>query len=622
MINVPGTTDNWIDESALSVPVVEDKAVRPLFLTAFTSDRGPVGLRRVAGQEFYKLYGQYCNFEKHGQPLIQAAHIINNGGELLCTRVVSPDATIANLTITATVKVVKTQKTDQSGQLLYIDADTGQETTATTASGDKVNDPAMINTAKIKYDAVTTSDAKSYNDIVSHLEGIIVEDEANSTYTYPIFTVLDNGVGSSTKRFKISPNYNLSRSVGFVVYQFIYAGTQSFDYEYINFSTIPDKIYNSQSMSLDMATKSMVQLAGYEYRSGIVKLYDRISEITGIQMSELETYDLLMGKNIKGGSLSAVVIDLDGYSLNSDIGFALLSGTDGLLGSHPIKSEKYDAEIVKVFNGDMTDDIYDLDRYQIDACVDACYSIPVKKAISDLAAFRKDFYFFADLGLGADSYDQIATIMEKCTRSKFVSYYYETGQIVDPFSKKYITVTLMYGLAAKLINHLLIRPEAPVTGILYDFTFPEFIEGTINFLPKITPKFNQKSMLQEIGVNYASILNNVLTLETEFTSQKEYSQLSFINNVTSIQQVIKAIRRACPAFRYSFVTTDDLDQYRSEVSNIVKQYKDNFDTLEVVYVQDELMKLNKIFEASLRFKHKDFYQAEVINVYTLGIGSV
>ena len=30
------------------------------------------------------------------------------------------------------------------------------------------------------------------------------------------------------------------------------------------------------------------------------------------------------------------------------------------------------------------------------------------------------------------------------------------------------------------------------------------------------------------------------------------------------------------------------------------------------------MRANKIFEASLRVKHKDFVQAEILNIYTLG----
>ena len=30
------------------------------------------------------------------------------------------------------------------------------------------------------------------------------------------------------------------------------------------------------------------------------------------------------------------------------------------------------------------------------------------------------------------------------------------------------------------------------------------------------------------------------------------------------------------------------------------------------------MRANKIFEASLKVKHKDFVQAEILNIYTLG----
>ena len=94
----PGTIDNWIDQSGINAPrTVVEPTPSPLFLTAAAFDRGPEKIKRVVGDEFYKTYGYFIDFEKYGQAAIQAANIINNGGELLIKRVVASDATLANI---------------------------------------------------------------------------------------------------------------------------------------------------------------------------------------------------------------------------------------------------------------------------------------------------------------------------------------------------------------------------------------------------------------------------------------------------------------------------------------------------------------------------------------------
>ena len=96
----PGTIDKWYDLSNLPT-VVADVAPRPVFLTAAAFDRGPEKITTVYGTDFYRLYGSSINFDKYGQAGIQAANIINNGGELLIKRVVADDATLANAVVVA-----------------------------------------------------------------------------------------------------------------------------------------------------------------------------------------------------------------------------------------------------------------------------------------------------------------------------------------------------------------------------------------------------------------------------------------------------------------------------------------------------------------------------------------
>ena len=164
----PSTTFKWVDlsgQTTTETPVLE---VRPLFLAASSFDKGPENMRRVYGDNFYKLYGQDISYVRHGQPAIQIANIIDAGGEVLIKRIVAPDATLANLIISATVTQTRAPKVDTvSGQQIYIDADTGLETTSPVSGSGVPNEKAFINTATIKYGVSNVTDAKTLNDVVT-----------------------------------------------------------------------------------------------------------------------------------------------------------------------------------------------------------------------------------------------------------------------------------------------------------------------------------------------------------------------------------------------------------------------------------------------------------------------
>ena len=100
----PGTKFNWYDNSQFgtTTPIAVEPAP-PLFLTAFTADKGTEKMIRISGEDFYKMYGDTLSFANHGQVLIQAGNIIDNGAELLCKRIVPNDATLSNLVLTLQV---------------------------------------------------------------------------------------------------------------------------------------------------------------------------------------------------------------------------------------------------------------------------------------------------------------------------------------------------------------------------------------------------------------------------------------------------------------------------------------------------------------------------------------
>ena len=610
----PGTIDNWFDQSGISSQPAAEVNPRPILLTAAAFDRGPEKITMVHGQDFYKLFGYYIDFDRFGQAAIQAANAIDNGAELMIKRVVANDATLANAIAVARVTPDRVQKTDKEGNPLYLDPVTQQETTDPGTSNEKV----MINIARIKYEMVTATGKKTLAEVVEEARKSFVEDEDSQTFTYPLFALTDNGRGQSTKRFGIDPQYQISKNNNYFIYRLKYLGSEDLDAEQQYFALPPGVIYVGTSMDIGMASTNMLQCQARSLEDVIDAFYSKVSDISGIAIEDLWKTDLLFCKDSKGDPISGVSLDSTSQDLGIGMGFGIESGSNGEFGDAPIETEAYEQALLDFYQGEFDEDIYNLDMYKPDAAVDCNYPYSVKLAIYELAKFRKDFYFFGDLGLDVNTFENCLNKLYEMPRDKFTGWYGQCYQIVNPFTKRHISVTIGYSIVRCIVEHMNTRRNTPYCGILYGWTIPEAIEGTVNFTPKITPKTNQKTILDDQRLNYASILNNVLTLETEYTSQEELTQLSFANNVIAIQKIVKDVRDNCPAFRYSFISTDDLAAYKKSVTRIISKYTDWFESLEFVYVQDDIMKANKIFEASLKVKHKDFVQSEILNIYTLG----
>lgn len=643
----PGTIINWHDQSA-SANVIEETIIRPLYFQLFTSDKGPEGLHTVHGNEFFSLYGSTPSFKKHGQPLIQAAEIIKAGGELLCKRVVAENAALANLVVVAKVSSEEVQKVDAAGKPLYIDATTGKETTD---SNGGQNERVMINTAKIKYDAVSIKGVKTLNEVKTYAEQLLkdelesegytsyedvtkvgdpltdentvgqvldTEDPDVNKYIYPLFVVADNGRGVSSKRFKITPDYVVSKNLDFQLYKLHFIGDAEAENEYVWFNFQDNVIYLDKNRSLDMIGKELTQIKASSFEDSIDLFIKRLAAITGIDEAQLNSIDAVFGCNRKGEKLAQITIDEEGYVLNSDLGMMLQEGDNGDFGENPIEAPTYGAELVKVINGEYDDSIFDRDRYMIDVCLDANYPAEVKKAIYDLAQFREDFVFFRDYGTDLTSYETIQQNYYSLPKSKFVADYCQAWDVIDPWTKKQITVTAPFSIATRLVTHLNDRRSAPPCGILYNFTFPEVVEGTATFIPKVTPTVDQKTLLVDMSINYASHINGVLTLETAYTTQEgNRTQLGYINNILAVTRVIHNIRTECPKIRYSFITDTDLEKYREEVNKVILRSNDDFAEIYMEYMQDEVMAANKIFEANIFVKFKNFEQQEIFNIYTL-----
>ena len=230
--------------------------------------------------------------------------------------------------------------------------------------------------------------------------------------------------------------------------------------------------------------------------------------------------------------------------------------------------------------------------------------------------------FFRDLGF-VSTYDQIKAAAATVTPSVFNAIYHNSYDIIDPYTKKQIPVTITYSLSKLFVNHFINNKANPFEGIQYGIIISDAIEGTINYLPKRLKSVDQKQALVDINVNYISYYNDTLVMETQFTSDYNYTQLSWVSNVICVQEVIKMLRVHCPKTRYTFIDADGngdsqaFDNYKKDVDERLSDYKGNFKSLTFEYQYDETQVQNKQFYATIRFAFRDFMESEHFNLFMI-----
>ena len=626
-----GTIFEIEDRSDIPSLITAETIDMPIEMIGFTSEKGTENYVYVDGDAFFQQFGNSISFAKHGQPLLQAANAINSGARLFCKRVVAQDSTLANNGIVGYVSTETTQKVDQYGNPLYIDAKTGKETTGT---GDAANpnQPATVTKCKISYNTMSI-DSSTTNDM-SVLNSKFSDSNEDG---YPLFLIADVGRGVSNKRLRINPDYNLSRTAEYVKY-IVTIDENNESVDQFQCTINPDTVEAGININIQTASNNREnkQVRIHMFEESVYAFIDKIKEVlkdqiglTDEQIEELDlaNQDLLFGKTFKGEPLASDYITVDTETqLNGIYGIALLNGSNGSFGEYPIKAAEYSNEMVKVFNGQFDDCIYNVDNNPMDIIIDANYTNKVKRAIEDLVAFREDVSYLRDIG-NESEHDGVRTPcrsieeLENCnldnSKDRYCSTYCTWYDIIDPYTRKQITVTIGYSLARLIVSHFVNGRNRPLCGIKYNITIPEAIAGTVNFIPKITPAGNQKTTMEDMRINYACYLDGVFTIETCYTSQEKFTQLSYSNNVFNIQQIIHEIRKKCPKIRYTFMDQDEFDGYQKEINSLLARYSNNFMSLRMEWVEDSVYASNKIYYAIIYVQFRNFVQTEMFKIVAL-----
>lgn len=586
----------------------------PLFLCAFSADKGSEEITDLTYSEFKKMYGDTANFFKYGQPLLQAHQILAAGGRVLGKRIVAEDATLANLIITAEVTSQEVNKTNADGQQLYIGSD-GQETTEVTDT------LATTVYATVKYDSVTY-EVKTMAELEAKAASLKTES------VFPLFIISDNGRGVSVKKVRITPDYDTSKKLTYMLYKIAeIEGVSAVETQ--RFSMYPEAVntINGVRRNMVLDKHTMSQLNAEMYTEGCSAFVEKLAEITGYSVDDLYTFDVLFGKTVKQKELGLIKIDETGLDITSDYGMELKSGSNGKFGDAPfagtVASQEWADQAIAFFDGTFSDEIFDLDQHKIDFCVDANYPDDVKAAIVKLADFREDFFYFRDLGLNINSitdvYDKVTDL--NWTLTPFAGDYMSTYDIIDPFSHKQINVTMTYGLAPLLVNHYTTNVAAPIAGEFNNFVISDYVPGTLNIIPRVTPTVDQKEILDDLKVNFVNLTSDkLLAVQSTYTSQDHNGPLSYSSNVIVTQMVIKSIRRYCPKIRFMLMDANatDFGKYKTLIEdNVISRFAQHFKSIELIYTRDDEQIASKIFNASLYCYYRDFPQGEVFDVFAI-----
>lgn len=600
----PGTLFNWYDQSSIdNAPEATVIDNSPLFMVVSSFDKGPENLREVSGSEFNSLFGT-MSFERHGQNAIQAQRIINAGGRILVKRVCADDATLANVVLVANVTTTETQKVDGDGNPVYLD-ETGEETTTVTEN------PVMVSSASIKWEAVGITGCTNINDVKTKALELLDE----STGKYPLLVFADNGRGVSKKAIRLIPDYNTSKGIGKMFYTAtVFEGTSSIEAVPATFD--PDVVYSNKSYAINNTLLSQLSCLTLEnvYDLYIAKVADALDLSTSVARS----YDLIYGYTNKGASIEGLSIDAEGVDFNSEYGVELKQGSNGEFGTKPVNTPAWTEAIRKVYAGEVTDEVWDVDQHKLAAICDANFPVVIKNEIAKFVNFRKDCVFFRDLGIDLTTFLQIKEAYDNNPiRSNFIADYSTSYEVKDPGSKRNIKVTMMYDFVECLVEHLATAPYNPLAGTVNRFVLREAIKGTVNYTPIITPSVNQKQAMDDIRVNYAIFEDDDCVVQTLYTSQEKFTELSFVNSTLAIQQVARAVRTACPKNRFSLITNNDLSSYAKAVNNVLSVFSGNFAKLEFSYTQDPLRLSQKIFYASIKFAFHQWAQTEIFDLYAI-----
>lgn len=481
--------------------------------------------------------------------------------------------------------------------------------------------------AVIRWDVSAVSNCKTIEDVREVAEEMYVDNEPevegeenitiSDSTTYPVFFVVDNGRGESNKSFRFVADRATSKDLGNVYYNiFTYIGSTLIETSTgcIN----PSVILNNVRYGLSNDTSEQLI---YDTLPGVYDdMLEHLSELTDLTIAELKRCDLFKATNYRGSAISKLSVDPDSQDIGAQYGVAIDGGSNGEFGDTPFGTQAWTDAAIELLNGTYDNIIFDVDVYRISAAFDANYPFDVKEALAELVNFREDFFYFRDYGLDVSSYSSIVEYYNSFDPAHYTRYigdYYTTYMIYDPETRIRERVTMMYDFSRAAVARLTSVAHLPLAGFANNMILTNAIDGTLNFTPRRTPSVDQKALLDDLRLNYAIFEDDNCIVQALYTSQKDYTQLSFSNNVIAIQETVRAVRRVCPKQRFTFASGSDFTNYARAVETVLQNFRSNFSKLAFGYEKDPLKASQKLFYATITYAFHNWAKDEHFDLFAI-----
>ncbi len=596
---------NVVDGSV--TPVLSSVGAGPILLTAVVSDRGDEGLTLWDDLgAFLNEYGK-PNIRKHGQSIYNAINRLQNGGRVLAKRIVSPTSKYANTLVSAHVKTSEVQKTNSSGESLYLTPG-GQVTT--TSIG---NTPIMHDIATVK---IVTSTASNLTDKKMALAALEtgIGTVADGYTIYPLFAIMAGGRGTYGNNIQFRVTVDNSNSASKLFKNYKVEVITSFDGKTavegpFGFAFKPGEMKNGNSLALDMVlNKFSTHVSSVVSENGVEGLYTFLADVAASNEVLVENIDFL----VKGNTANYVVFESSSVDVATATGVKLQSGSNGDWTTFDFDTiQSLEDAFVDFYAGTTDSSILDPGKTRAHDVLDANYPLAVKTAMYSLAAKRQDLVVTIDGGV------QENVTMAETWRAGTVYDNYQvnihpwSAMTLDLFTGREIQVTSTYFLAGKRAAHNnSVGYDKPMAGITYG-ALNGIIPGTVR--PQVNTPAEQDG-LYGVQLNYVLENNGAYYLACDITSQGINSELSIGNNVWILADIIRKVLTVTPVMRFSFTDADSVERYVRYINTSLEDVRGYVQLLEFTVAQTAYERANRILSTYIIVQFKGIVEKFKIQI--------
>ena len=296
-----------------------------------------------------------------------------------------------------------------------------------------------------------------------------------------------------------------------------------------------------------------------------------------------ETFDIFGYDRTRKDGINPYIEVVDGISsvaLFGVTGIKMSAGSDGSFADNVdsgVKEQAMDQLLQAAFSGGIDPKINSKLRVPCNVCLDANFSLAVKKAMVAMVLKRGDMMGYLDAGL-LTTINQVKSFTNSLADidNYYISKNFGMFTTRDSITGKRIPVTVTMWLAYKIPMHWRQRGlYVAMAGESYA-TLTGYVKNSV--YPMIDADDHEnKEFFYDARWNYIEcIAENVYIRGTRQTCQTELSDLSEENNVHVMLQVKRRLERLCAQKRYHFGEATDRAMFTADAKELFSTWSGTY----------------------------------------------